>query len=166
MFNLSKRLRPGVFVWAMIAALVVDQVSKLWVEASLSFQSVVPVVPFVSFYRTYNEGIAFSMLEGLKHYGLVLIALGVLVFVSLLWQSTEPQRKLSRLGFAVICGGAIGNIIDRSVYGHVVDFILVHTQSWSFAIFNLADSFITVGAGLVILDEFFVWRRSRASLSD
>jgi signal peptidase II len=57
-------------------------------------------------------------------------------------------------------------VIDRAFRGHVVDFILVHTESWSFAIFNIADSFITVGAGLVILDEFLAWRRGRAEVSD
>src|SRR5690606_6743337 len=55
---------------------------------------------------------------------------------------------------ALIFGGAVGNLIDRAVYGHVIDYILFHTPVWSFAVFNLADTFITLGAGLVILDEF------------
>ena len=59
-------------------------------------------------------------------------------------------------GYALIIAGALGNLIDRFAYGHVVDFILFYTQTWSFAVFNMADSFITIGAGLVILDELLV----------
>ena len=78
-----------------------------------------------------------------------------------------PVRKKPRwglrIGFTLVIGGAIGNLIDRAVYGHVIDYILFHTPVWSFAIFNLADAFITVGAGLVLLEEFRAWRRQRAN---
>jgi signal peptidase II len=73
---------------------------------------------------------------------------------------------LARAGFALIVGGALGNLIDRSVYGHVIDYILFHTPSWSFAVFNLADAFISVGAVLVILDEFVGWRRQTRPSDD
>ncbi len=63
------------------------------------------------------------------------------------------------IGFALIVGGAVGNLIDRAVYGHVIDYILFHTPVWSFAVFNLADAFITVGAVAVLLEEFLGWRR-------
>ena len=70
-------------------------------------------------------------------------------------------QVLARIGFALIIGGAIGNLIDRAVYGHVIDYILFHTPVWSFAVFNLADAFITVGAVLVVCEEFLVWRSAR-----
>ena len=60
----------------------------------------------------------------------------------------------------MIVGGALGNMIDRAIHGHVIDYVLLHTPQWSFAVFNLADAFISVGAALVILQEFLDWRAS------
>jgi signal peptidase II len=82
-----------------------------------------------------------------------LLTLCISVFIIWLWSKSEPHQRWARLGYACVLGGAAGNLIDRVVLGHVVDFILVHTQSWSFAVFNFADSFITIGAALIILDE-------------
>ncbi len=78
---------------------------------------------------------------------------------------TSDRQVFARIGFALIIGGALGNLIDRAVHGHVIDYILFHTPVWSFAVFNLADAFITVGAGLVLLQEFLDWRRQPASPS-
>ena len=73
-----------------------------------------------------------------------------------------PGQVIARIGFALIIGGAIGNHHrPRAVYGHVIDYVLFHTPVWSFAVFNLADALITVGAGLVILEELLVWRKAR-----
>jgi signal peptidase II len=68
---------------------------------------------------------------------------------------------MARIGFCLIIGGAIGNLIDRAVYGHVIDYIFFHTPVWSFAVFNLADAFISVGAFVVVLDEFLNWRSEK-----
>jgi signal peptidase II len=65
------------------------------------------------------------------------------------------------MGFALIIGGALGNLVDRAVYGHVVDYILFYTSTWSFAVFNLADSLISIGAGLIMLDEVIAILRER-----
>ncbi|MEM1364826.1 MAG: signal peptidase II [Pseudomonadota bacterium] len=160
------RLTPGPFVWLVPITIVIDQICKWFVEARLAYAEPVPFVPFISLYRTWNEGIAFSMLAGMDKIAIVAIALVVLMFVTYLWWSAERRRWLSRLGFALIWGGAVGNLIDRIWHGHVIDFILVHTQTWSFAIFNTADSFISVGAGAVILDELLMWWRSRSGGAD
>ncbi|MEN0088112.1 MAG: signal peptidase II [Pseudomonadota bacterium] len=159
---LTSRLVPGPFVGLVPITIVIDQLCKYFVEARLAYAEPVAFLPFISLYRTWNEGIAFSMLAGLDEIALIAIAVIVLMFVTWLWWSAEPQRWMSRLGFALIWGGAVGNLIDRIWHGHVVDFILVHTQTWSFAIFNTADSFISVGAGIVILDEVLMWCRSRS----
>ena len=95
--------------------------------------------------------------------GLIVLSLAVIAFVLYLASRTTPEQVLARIGFALIVGGAVGNLIDRAVYGHVIDYILFHTPVWSFAVFNLADAFITVGALLVVADEFFGWRRKRAA---
>ncbi|MEO0496572.1 MAG: signal peptidase II [Pseudomonadota bacterium] len=155
-------LRSGPFVWLVPITIIVDQICKWFVEADLPYGEPVGLLPFISLYRTWNEGIAFSLFAGLDELFLIILALIVLLFVTYLWWSVEPKRWLSRLGFALIWGGAVGNLIDRIWHGHVIDFILVHTQTWSFAIFNTADSFISVGAAAVVLDEVLMWWRSRS----
>ncbi|SKA02814.1 signal peptidase II [Consotaella salsifontis] len=143
---------------AIIVALAVlaDQLIKAAIVATIPLGDGVPVLPFLALYHTRNEGISFSLFSGMSVFGLSAVALLVLVFVFWLWRKTPPTRWVSHFAFAIIVGGAVGNLIDRLRLGYVVDYILFHTPVWSFAIFNLADTFITVGAGLVILDEFIL----------
>ncbi|MCZ7889549.1 MULTISPECIES: signal peptidase II [Agrobacterium] len=143
------------------AALVLDQIVKQLVEAYLPLQEMVPVVPFLALYRTYNLGVAFSMLEDMHGWFIVSMRLVIVVFVLWLWRKTAEDRTFAHLGFAFIIAGAAGNLLDRFFYGHVIDYILFHTQTWSFAVFNLADSFITIGAACVILDEFLHARTAK-----
>jgi signal peptidase II len=140
-------------------ALLVDQASKQLVERNLELHQPVEILPVLSLFRTYNTGIAFSLLAGLPDWVLVLFTFTIILAVSWLWYRLDSHRVWGRFGFALILGGAAGNLVDRVFLGHVVDFILFHLQNWSFAVFNLADSFITVGAGLIILDEFLESRR-------
>lgn len=149
-------------------AVIADQWIKYLVEAHLPMQEMVELIPFLALFRTYNTGVAFSMFSFIGDRGLVAISAGVILFVLYLASRTEARNWIARLGFALIIGGALGNIIDRLAYGHVVDYILFHTPVWSFAVFNLADALITVGAVLVIIEELLIWRssRRRAELSD
>jgi signal peptidase II len=124
------------------------------------------VLPFLALYRTYNTGVAFSMFSWLGDTGVILLSLSVIAFVLFLAWRTSERQVIARIGFSLIMGGAIGNLIDRAIHGHVIDYILFHTPVWSFAIFNLADAFITVGAGLVLLEEFLGWHREPASSND
>ncbi|MCY0093194.1 signal peptidase II [Hoeflea ulvae] len=138
-----------------------DQVIKWLVETRLPMHESIPVVPMFALYRTWNEGIAFSFLRGLPDTALIALTALVIVFVVYLWRNTPPARAIAHLGYALIIGGALGNLIDRAIYGHVVDYIQFHTATWSFAIFNLADSFISIGAGLIVLDELIATMRDR-----
>ena len=146
----------------LVAAVALDQWLKYWVETHLPLQQMVELVPYLALYRTYNTGIAFSLLSSFGDKGLLVVTSAVAVFMAYLAFRTEPRQVLARMGFALIIGGAIGNLIDRAVYGHVVDFILFHTPVWSFAVFNTADVFISLGAVLVVLDEIVAWKRARA----
>jgi len=137
-----------------------DQFSKYLVEQKLPFQQSEPFVPFISFYRTYNEGIAFSMLNFIDNQILSILIIAVIIFVFWMWYQSRSNAVFSQLGYMFILAGAIGNLIDRITLGHVIDFIQFHTQNWSFAVFNFADSFVTVGAALIILDEFIQIRKS------
>ncbi|PWW00085.1 signal peptidase II [Hoeflea marina] len=157
----SRLSRVLPMVLAVGVTIGLDQAIKWLVEAYLPFHQLIPVAPLLALYRTWNTGIAFSMLAGLHDVGLLLMTTGVVTLVIFLWWRTPPERRMSHLGYALIIGGALGNMIDRAVYGHVVDYILFHTTNWSFAVFNLADACISVGAGLIALDEVLVWRRQR-----
>jgi signal peptidase II len=144
------------FAIGLIAVLVaVDQTVKWAVEKYLPYQEMVDVVPLVSLFYTKNQGIAFSMLTWMNEKWLIALMLVVVGFVAYLWAKSTPQRWISQNGFALVVAGAIGNLIDRSVNGYVVDYILVHTHSWSFAVFNLADALITIGAVAIVIDEVF-----------
>ncbi|RWC61667.1 signal peptidase II [Mesorhizobium sp.] len=143
----------------VVAAIALDQWIKHLVEMGLPFQEKLDLVPFLALFRTYNTGIAFSMFSSFGDTGLIIISLAVVAFVLILATRIAPSQILARTGFALIVGGALGNLIDRAVYGHVIDYILFHTPVWSFAVFNLADAFISVGAALVVVDELIGWRR-------
>ncbi|MFC5759923.1 signal peptidase II [Rhizobium sp. GCM10022189] len=145
--------RPLPILIFILIAVILDQIVKIAVDRYLPLQEAVPVVPMLALYRTYNLGVAFSMLSGMDGWFIVGMRLIIVAFVLYLWHRTAKDRWLAHLGYALIIAGAIGNLIDRFAYGHVIDYILFHTETWSFAVFNLADSFITVGAGCVILDE-------------
>lgn len=147
------------YILLAIVAFALDQWIKYLVETNLAFQEKIDLVPFLALFRTFNTGIAFSMFESFGDTGLVVIAVLVVAFVLYLATRTPPGHVLARIGFALIVGGALGNLVDRATYGHVIDYILFHTQTWSFAIFNLADACISVGAVLVVFDELIGWRR-------
>lgn len=149
------------FAVAIALMLGLDQMIKWLVETRLPFQQPVELLPFLSLYRTWNQGIAFSMLWGMNDTALIVLTSGITLFVLWLAAGTPAGKLAAWAGFAMIIGGALGNMIDRAVYGHVVDYVLFHTPAWSFAVFNLADAFISVGAALVVLQEILDWRSAR-----
>ncbi|MWC38517.1 signal peptidase II [Brucella abortus] len=150
-------------LFVVILAVLIDQGIKYLVESRMFYGQQIDLLPFLALFRTHNEGIAFSMLAWLHDGGLIAITLAVIAFVLYLWWTNAPERVFARYGFALVIGGAIGNLIDRVMRGYVVDYVLFHLPTWSFAVFNLADAFITIGAGLIILEEFLGWRRERIS---
>ncbi len=156
-------MKPVVF-YGIVAALAValDQWIKVLIEANLVMHDKIDLLPFLALYRTYNTGIAFSMFSNISDTGLTLLTTAVVAFVVFLAIKTTPSQTISRFGFSMIVGGALDNLIDRTVYGHVIDYILFYTPVWSFAIFNLADVFISVGAMLLVLDECIARRHGCA----
>lgn len=152
--------RPLPILIFIVLAVVLDQIVKIVVDHTLPLQEMVPVIPMLALYRTYNLGVAFSMLSGMDGWFIVGMRLVIVAFVIWLWHRTAKDRWIAHLGYALIIAGAIGNLVDRFAYGHVIDYILFYTESWSFAVFNLADSFITIGAGCVILDELLLPKKA------
>lgn len=154
--------RASALPWLWLSALVIvlDQASKLYFESALQlYQQIVIIPDLFSWTLAYNTGAAFSFLadhSGWQRWLFALIA-AVVSAVLVVWLKRLPRRGQGWLamGLALVLGGALGNLFDRMVYGHVIDFILVHWQSrWYFPAFNVADCAITVGAALLALDMF------------
>ena len=137
------------------AVIVADHLTKWLVSSTLDFQQVVPVLPFFSLVRVHNTGAAFSFLAdagGWQRW--FFIAVGVIatvIIVRLLKRHSDEPRLAFPL--ALVLGGALGNVIDRVVLGHVVDFLYFHYRGFAWPAFNVADSAITVGAALLIWDS-------------
>jgi signal peptidase II len=131
--------------------LLLDQASKAWAEARLPYGEPIDLLPILSLLRVHNEGIAFSLLSGFGTLGLLLMVLLVTAIILAMWWRTSDGGRLAAIGYALIVGGALGNLIDRLVYGHVVDFLYLHLGTRPLFVFNLADAALTIGPGLMIL---------------
>jgi signal peptidase II len=142
-----------------VCVVVADRLSKLWIEHSLNtFESVSVIGGLFRIVHTENPGAAFGFLAEGNAFVRALVLIGVsaivLFFVaSALWSHRSTfTAPLSRFGLALILGGAMGNLLDRVLRGTVTDFLEIYQGSWSFPAFNVADSAITVGAALVVID--------------
>jgi len=157
----APRPRPNALVWLLLSAAIIglDQWSKAWVLSSLPEFQPVPVIDgFWNWYRTYNTGAAFSFLSeagGWQLYFFTALAVGISALMAY-WLARTPRADWrNALPFALIIGGAIGNVIDRQVHGHVVDFIQWYIGSYTWPSFNVADAAIVGGAiGLVLFGVF------------
>lgn len=139
-----------------LAVIVLDQLSKLAISNHFVYGELLAITPFFNLVLAHNTGAAFSFLSdagGMQRWLFSLIA--VVASVWIVWLLRKHQaEKLFALALALILGGALGNLIDRIAYGYVVDFLDFHAAGYHFAAFNVADSAITLGAGLLILDGF------------
>jgi signal peptidase II len=156
---MSARFGKLSWVGLSLVVFVLDQITKFYFEGSLKLYEQIVVIPdLFSWTLAYNRGAAFSFLadeSGWQRWLFALIAIGVSVVLVVWLKRLKQDETWLAIGLALILGGALGNLLDRMVLGHVVDFILVHWQTrWYFPAFNLADSAITVGAVMLALDMF------------
>ncbi|KAB8043527.1 signal peptidase II [Janthinobacterium aquaticum] len=144
--------------WLGIAAIVIlfDQITKITVLRTFRYAEELAITSFFNLVLAFNKGAAFSFLSdqgGWQRYFFTAIALGAAGFILYLLKKHAGQRMFC-WALALILGGALGNAIDRLVYGHVVDFLDFHWKSWGhFPAFNIADTAICIGAALFIIDE-------------
>lgn len=138
----------GVGVAASVV--VVDQATKLAAELWLAWGSAIQVLPILILYRVHNEGIAFSLLAGFGPSALIWLMVAVTAIVLVMWVSSRDGGWPSTLGYALIVGGALGNLIDRVRFGYVVDFLLLHIGNWTLFVFNLADAALTLGPVILL----------------
>lgn len=147
------------WLWLSAAVLLLDQLSKQMIEGTLELYERVDLLPGFSLTLVYNRGAAFSLLSdagGWQRWFFATLAF-VISIVLVIWVARiyrEKGNTLEALALSLILGGAVGNLYDRVVLGHVVDFIVLHYQTSEWPAFNIADSAICIGAALLILDMF------------
>jgi len=158
------------WLWLSVLTVALDQLTKYIAEAELLLHKPVAVIPgFFNFTLMYNKGAAFSFLSDAGGWQRFLFAgLSTVISIFLLFWlkqiSKDDEQKhnhILQIAIALILGGAIGNLIDRALTGEVVDFIQVYYSTYYFPAFNISDSAITLGAGLLILDMILETRRGK-----
>ena len=157
------------WLWLSAFTAVLDQLTKKLAEAELLLHQPVPLFPGFNFTLMYNKGAAFSFLsEAGGWQRIFFVSLSTIISIFLIFwlrQITQDVKQkdnqLLQIAIAFILGGAVGNLIDRAATGAVVDFIQVYYSSYYFPTFNIADSAITLGAGMLILDMFLEGKRDR-----
>jgi signal peptidase II len=157
------RLHPqnAYWLWLSLATMLVDQVTKQLIVRNLQWFELRPLLPHLNLTHMKNTGAAFSMFAQAPSLLFVLLGVGVSVWI-LWWLRRNPHgQTIVAIALCLILGGALGNVIDRVTRGYVVDFIDFYIGDWHFAAFNVADSAISVGAALLILDMLLETRRSR-----
>jgi signal peptidase II len=145
------------YYWISVLVIVLDQITKYIADNALDYRVPVDVMPSLNMTLVYNQGAAFSFLSdagGWQRWFFMALSLIVSVVLIFWLRSVDKHRSYLAWGLALILGGAVGNLIDRSLYGYVIDFIDVYYRSLHWPAFNIADSAISLGAGLLILDMF------------
>ncbi len=151
----STRLQTGRWLWITILVILLDQATKLLADNLLGYYQPVSIMPMFNFTLLYNKGAAFSFLasqDGWQRWFFLILTSAVSVFLYLWLRKLKSHQVMQYASLALILGGAIGNLIDRAIYGHVIDFIDVYYDQHHFPAFNIADSAITIGAILLIYD--------------
>lgn len=155
----------GMLPWLGLALLILiaDQFTKVLILGYYRLGDATYVASFFNLVRVHNSGAAFSFLANAGGWQRWLFTgIGIAAAVFIVWMlKAHAGQKLFSFALACILGGAIGNVIDRSLYGYVVDFLDFHVAGWHFPAFNIADSAISIGAVCLILDEILRVRRSR-----
>ena len=164
----------AVVKWLGIATVVLalDRITKAYVSAVLDVGEYVPVLPVFGWIHLNNRGAAFSFLHdagGWQRWLFVVLAIGFTGYLIVELRRLGPRPRgidlLYAWGFAFVMGGALGNLYDRAVHGFVVDFVLLHYDTFYFPAFNVADAAITVGAGSWLVAMVLEARRKRARLA-
>ncbi len=154
----------GLTAWLLIAAVIIlaDQFTKILIIGSFNLGDVHRVTSFFDLVRAHNFGAAFSFMHGASGWQRwFFLGLGLAAAAFIVWMlRRHGHQRLFSWALTLILGGALGNVIDRAIHGYVVDFLQVHAGGWYFPAFNVADSAITIGAILLILDELRRVRRS------
>lgn len=146
------------WLWLSAVVVILDQLTKQWVEESFVLYETYPVTGFFNLTLVYNTGAAFSFLAdegGWQRWFFTLFAATISAYLVYWLLQLKKQQIVLPLAIAMIIGGAVGNLIDRVLYGHVVDFLDFYIADWHWPAFNLADSAIFLGVVLFVWESFF-----------
>ena len=147
------------WLWLSVLVVVIDLATKLWVEASFEFREQLPVIDgFFNLTLVYNKGAAFSFLAdagGWQRWFFIVLSIVISIGLLVWLKRLQPSERVVAVGVSLVLGGAIGNLIDRVLYGQVIDFLLFYYDRWSWPAFNVADSAIFLGVGFLLFDAFF-----------
>ncbi len=151
------------FIFALLAfaLLLGDWLSKILFQGWLETGGPIDVVPGFRLLLVHNHGAAFGFLAsagGWQRGFFILVAAGVIIYLAWRLWMARPEEKMTNIGFAMILGGAAGNLIDRVRHGYVVDFIDIYVRGWHWPAFNVADAAISIGAVVVIVDSLGFFR--------
>ena len=142
------------YLWISVLVIIADQLSKWLANTQLEYHQAVTVLPYFEWFLSYNPGAAFSFLSdagGWQRWFFTVLAI-IISIVLLMWiKKLGNEEKSTAIALCMILGGAIGNLIDRVLYGYVIDFIQVWLGSYPWPAFNIADSAISVGAVLLLI---------------
>ena len=142
----------------VVLVVVLDQITKVAIDRSLELYERIPVTAFFNITKAYNTGAAFSFLSdagGWQRWFFTVVSAVVSVVLVVWLHRMAPRERWLGVAIALILGGALGNLIDRVIYGHVVDFVQLYWRDWYFPSFNVADSAITGGAAILIFLTLF-----------
>ncbi|MFB9325402.1 signal peptidase II [Paenibacillus aurantiacus] len=154
------------YYWIALFVFVIDYVSKKVIESKLELHEIIPVIgDFFVVTSIRNRGAAFGILQEQRFF---FIAITLIVVGAIVWyiHRNRNGRPLLLVGLGLVLGGAVGNFLDRAIYGEVVDFLQFTFGSYVFPIFNLADTGICVGVGLILLDSFLSMKNEKQETSD
>ncbi len=143
--------------WLILLLLVADQLTKQIVIANMALYDSIELLPFFNLTYVRNYGAAFSFLSdagGWQRWFFTIIAVVVSVAIMVWLARLDAAQKKLGLALSLVLAGAVGNLIDRSIYGYVIDFFHLYYQNWHYPAFNIADSAICIGAALLIWDSF------------
>lgn len=161
----KKKKTSLVWLWLTIAVIGMDQASKFSVMKNIAPYHQVKILSFFSLTLGFNKGAAFSFLNSLGNLAVYLFSVVAIVIsiILIVWLHRLPRtRPWMACALALILGGAIGNVIDRIIHGCVIDFLLFHVDGWAWPAFNLADSAITIGAIMLLIDVIFFKNNSES----
>ena len=150
------------WLWLSLLALVLDQASKITIANSMQLYESIPLLPLFNLTYVHNQGAAFSFLSeagGWQRWFFAAMAASISAVLTVWLARLKTHEQLLAAALALILGGAIGNLIDRLAYGYVIDFLDVYYQTWHWPAFNIADSAITLGVMLMLLESFGIGKK-------